>query len=124
MAPVTLTGRTAVVTGGSRGIGYATAEALLHRGASVAIAGTTERTLAPAAERLRRLATPGAVVVPVQADVRQYDEVVRLIETAADRCGGVDVLVNNAGVATWRPVADMSVEEWAAQLDTNLTGVF
>src|SRR5687767_2232047 len=83
MAPLTLTDQTAVVTGGSRGIGYAVAAALLQRGASVVISGTNDATLASAAGRLRDLASSGAQVAAVKADVRRYPEVAHLMETAA-----------------------------------------
>ena len=113
-----LTGKVAVVTGGSRGIGYATAAALVARGASVAISGTNQERIEQAAGQL------GSRAFPVVADVRRYADVERLMLTSVDRFGGLDVLVNNAGIGAMQPLADMPLDAWARVLDTNLTGVF
>jgi NAD(P)-dependent dehydrogenase (short-subunit alcohol dehydrogenase family) len=115
--------KVAIVTGGSRGIGFAVAQALLQRGAKVVITGTQEQALARAAGDLEKIARD-APVLPVRADVRRYGEVEQLMQTTAARFGGIDVLVNNAGVGIWRSVADMTVDEWHQVIDTNLSGVF
>ena len=114
----TLSGRVAVVTGGSRGIGHATAAALLARGASVVIAGTDGRRLERAATRL------AGPVLPMVADVRCFADVERLMQAAVDQFGGLDILVNCAGVGAFQPLAEMPLDAWARVLDTNLTGVF
>ena len=108
------------MTGGSRGIGLATARVLLGQGASVVITGTTQSHLDAAAESLGNTDR----VLPIRADVRKYQEVETAFADASARFGGIDVLVNNAGVGVFRPVADMTVEEWHQVVDTNLTGVF
>jgi NAD(P)-dependent dehydrogenase (short-subunit alcohol dehydrogenase family) len=120
---VLLTGKVAVVTGGSRGIGLATARALLDGGARVAITATSDDTLRSAGQALGRLAGAGDFLT-LRADVRRKDDVTRALGSAADHFGGIDVLVNNAGVGLFRAVADMSSDEWRAIIDTNLTGVF
>jgi NAD(P)-dependent dehydrogenase (short-subunit alcohol dehydrogenase family) len=118
-----LTGKVAMITGGSRGIGLATAKALLEMGAAVAITGAHDATVNAARDELQGLAPDGRVVA-LRADVRAYPEVERAIGTVVTEFGGVDILVNNAGVGVFRSVADMTVEEWHAVVDTNLTGVF
>jgi len=117
------TGKVAVVTGGSRGIGLAIARALLQRGAQVAITATSDATLRTGAAELEKVSATGAVL-PIRADVRRYEQVEQAIEDAARHFGGLDVLVNNAGVGVFRPVAEMTVDEWHRVIDTNLTGVF
>ena len=114
----TLDGKVALVTGGSRGIGFAIARELSGRGAHVAIAGTSDGPLHEAGQRL------GKGVLAVRADVRHYANVEHLVATTVDKFGGVDILVNNAGVGAFEPAADMSLETWHSVLDTNLTGVF
>ena len=117
----TLTGKVAVVTGGSRGIGLAIAEAFLREGASVVISGSSRDHLDAAT---KSLASYSGRVSAVQADVRRYDEVEGLMATAAGDFGGLDILINNAGVGVFKPVAETTVEEWHRVLDTNLSGVF
>jgi 3-oxoacyl-[acyl-carrier protein] reductase len=118
-----LTGKVAIVTGGTRGIGFGIARALLQDGATVVITGTRQNTIDSAVRDLQQAATGGAVE-GARADVRNYREVEELMAGASQRHGGLDILINNAGVGVFRPVADMSVDEWHAVIDTNLTGVF
>src|SRR5689334_13546310 len=118
-----LTGKVAVITGGSRGIGLATARALLQQGASVAITGTNPSTLKAGRDELLREA-PSERVVSEVADVRDYGAVEGALGRIDSALGGIDILVNNAGVGVFKPVADMTVEEWHTVMDTNLTGVF
>ena len=91
-----LSGKVAFVTGGSRGIGLATAKALVGQGASVAITGTDQARLNGAASEL------GANALGIRADVRDYTQVERAVATAVSRFGGLDILVNNAGVGVFR----------------------
>ena len=106
-----------VVTGGSRGIGLAIARAFVSGGARVVITGRNQ-------EHLDRAAAISPAIHAVRADVCRSEEAARAIEAAAQMFGGIDVLVNNAGVGKFGNVADMSVEEWRDVIETNLTGVF
>ena len=113
-----LTGKVALVTGGSRGIGFAIAQALVKAEASVVITGKDEGRLGAAREKL------GSKASAVRMDVRDYAAVEAAMKSVGDRAGGLDVLVNNAGVGLFKPVSETSPEEWNNVIGTNLTGVF
>ncbi len=116
--------RVSVVTGGTRGIGNAIARALLAKGDAVAVTGTSSRTVAHAAEQLGEAAGDPKRVMAAVCDVRDAAAVHSTFASIADRFGGIDVLVNNAGVGVFRPVAEMTPDEWERVIATNLTGVF
>ncbi len=109
----------AVVTGGSRGIGLAIATAFVARGARVVITGRDQKHLDEAAGRF-----PADAVAAVRADVSKADEAGRAIDAAVERFGGLDVLVNNAGIGHFAPVGEMSAGAWQDVIGTNLSGVF
>ena len=115
-------GKVAIVTGGSRGIGFGIAEALVAAGAKVVVTGKSEPHLAVARPRLEA-AGPGSVET-MKADVRNFADVERTPAATVARFGGLDVLVNNAGVGVFANVADMTPAQWSEVIDTNLTGVF
>lgn len=117
-----VTGKCAVVTGASKGIGYAIAEALAGAGANVVISARNEAEVQEAARRLNEV-SPGEVA-GVAADVRRLEDVRRMIGTAAERFGGVDILVNNAGVGGFAPIDRIDPERWNQIIETNLTGVY
>ncbi|MBO9453694.1 3-oxoacyl-ACP reductase FabG [Paracoccus sp. R12_1] len=113
-----LTGKNALVTGASGGIGGAIAEALHGAGATVALSGTREAPLRELADRLGERAH----VVP--ANLSDAEAVVALPKAAAEAMGSVDILVNNAGITRDNLFMRMSDEEWAQVLEVNLTSVF
>jgi NAD(P)-dependent dehydrogenase (short-subunit alcohol dehydrogenase family) len=118
----TLTGRVALVTGGSRGIGLAIARALIARGVRTAITGRNNAQLAAARAELEG-AKSGAVEV-LRADARSAADAEGAVEKTVARFGGLDVLVNNAGVGVFSNVEAMTPGQWSEIIDTNLTGVF
>lgn len=120
--PISLENKSALVTGGSKGIGYAVAEALVGQGAHVVITARNEGEVKAAAGRLNALGGGRAVGVP--ADVRVYDQIAGAVGTAVAEFGGLDALVANAGVGAFAPVQEMELETWHAILETNLTGAF
>jgi NAD(P)-dependent dehydrogenase (short-subunit alcohol dehydrogenase family) len=115
-------GKVAVVTGGSRGIGRAVAARLVSEGAEVLICGRDGSAAEGAAKELGSTG-PGRCV-GLAGDVRQYDQVEAVMARAAETFGGLDILVNSAGVAGRGSVADLPLDLWHAVIDTNLTGVF
>jgi 3-oxoacyl-[acyl-carrier protein] reductase len=117
-----LSGKVAIVTGGSRGIGLAIARALVAEGAHVAITGRSDAHLSAARSTIESTG-PGRVEA-LQADVRDYDAVQRAVEATVARFGGLDILVNNAGVGAFTDVASMTPDQWAEVIGTNLTGPF
>ncbi len=115
---------TAIVTGGTKGIGLAIAHAILATGGRVAITGRHEPGVTGAVDALAGRAGDRTRVLGIVADVRQRDAVDRVIAEAGARFGGFDVLVNNAGVGAFVDVASMSDEDWSRVIETNLSGVF
>ena len=113
--------RIILITGGTRGIGHAVAEALLKAGNTVVITGTTSDGVSRAE---RALSVIAAQVVGIRCDVRDPASVHRAIETVVARFGALDVLVNCAGVGVGVPIGEMSHDEWDRIIGTNLTGVF
>jgi 3-oxoacyl-[acyl-carrier protein] reductase len=119
-----LEGKAAIVTGGSRGIGFAIAAALLQRGTHVAISGINKEHLEKAEIELTRVAGAAGRVLIVSADVRDQLAVQSLVDETARRYGGLDILVNNAGVGWFGSVESQGHDEWRRVMDTNVTGVF
>ncbi|MFD8081682.1 SDR family NAD(P)-dependent oxidoreductase [Kitasatospora sp. NPDC059722] len=119
---IDLTGKRILVTGGSRGIGRGIVLALARAGARTVACYRTE---SPAVESLRgELAATGGEHHLVQADVSVPEDVERLVSTAKERFGALDVVVNNAGVISHVPFPELPLEEWRRVLDTNLTAPF
>jgi 3-oxoacyl-[acyl-carrier protein] reductase len=119
MSPVT--GKVAVVTGGTRGIGLAIAAWMLERGASVVISGRDADRLDVA---VKELTQNGAPAVGVVADAGRREDADRLVEMARERFGRLDVLVNNAGITRDGLVIRMKDEDWDRVIETNLKGAF
>ena len=117
-----LAGKHALVTGGPRGIGFAIAEALLGAGAGVAVCGRNQEGVKSAVSQLTKKAK--SKVLGKVADVRRNTEVADLFTLIDREMGGLDVLVNNAGVGVFKSTADLSVDDWQKTIETNLSGVF
>ncbi len=116
-----LAGKVAIVTGGTRGIGYAIVERLVAEGASVAFCGRTRESVDAA---IQSLAARGPQVCGHPADVTKPEEVRRFFQACDTTFGGLDILVNNAGTGVFRKVAEMSLEDWHTNIDLNLNAAF
>ncbi len=114
----TLKGKVALITGGTKGIGYGVAEALLKAGMRVAITGRTKETAAEAAKSL------GVNAMGIQADVKDVKSQEQAVANVIAAFGKLDVLIANAGVGHFAAIEDLSISQWEDTIDTNLTGVF
>ncbi len=124
---VDMTGKVAIVTGGTRGIGRSIAERLAALGADVAVGARNEGDLREAEASLceRKEGRRGwGRALGVRCDVRSPEDCTRLIEKTVATFGRLDVLINNAGIGRFAHVADLSIADWDATLQTNLSGVF
>jgi|SRR5690554_5075765 len=111
--------KVAYITGGSKGIGYGIAEALLKAGMKVAISGRNPKAIQRAKEKLGN-----DHVLALVSDVRNYEDEQRATTAILKEFGRLDVVIANAGVGKFSPVYEMSLEDWNMMIDTNLTGVF
>jgi 3-oxoacyl-[acyl-carrier protein] reductase len=122
MTALRLRGRTALVTGGSRGIGAAISRALAEAGATVAI---NYRERADEADRLAEaLRKTDVHAITIAADVSQRDDVARMVEVVKSEFGTIDILINNAGVAITRGIDDLSETDFDRTISVNLKSVF
>ena len=115
-----ISGKIAVVTGGTRGIGRAIVERLLREGASVAFCGRTKESVDRAASEL----SGAGKVCGHASDVSRVEQVREFFQAVDRTFGGLDILVHNAGVGVFRKVGDMTPEEWHRNIDLNLNGAF
>src|SRR4029453_9346022 len=116
-----LHGRTALITGASKGLGKAMALALAEAGAGVALVSRDEGKLQAAAEQVRKAGGRAEVFV---ADVTDEAQVTKLREDFTEKFGRLHILINNAGINIRKPLTDFTLEEWHRVMDTNVTSVF
>lgn len=114
--------KVALITGGTKGIGYGIAEMLIKDGMRVAITGRSEDTLREAIQQLNQLKEGHAL--GVVADVRDFESQQSAVKQVVEQWGVLDVLVANAGVGHFAPIESLTVEQWQETIDINLTGVF
>lgn len=116
-----LSGKVALVTGASRGLGRAMAKGLARAGADLVLCARSEADLAAATAEIMEM---GRRAVSIHLDVLNSESVERAVKRALDEMGKIDVLVNNAGVNVRKTVVELAEEEWDRVLDTNLKGYF
>lgn len=118
-----LQGLVAIITGGGRGIGEATARLFAEHGAKTLLVSRTYQQVHDVAAQINALHGDGQALA-FSADISREDEVEKLFETCDEAYGGLDILVNNAGAISIKPLVEMSVEEWDRQMAVNLRGPF
>ena len=116
-----LTGRVAIVTGGSIGLGRQMAEGLAEMGADVVLCARKQERCHQAAEELQQL---GVKAIALGCDVKNPDSIQEMVEGTLSQFGRIDVLINNAGISWGAPVEEMRLEDWNKVIETNLTGTF
>ena len=116
-----LTDRVAIVTGAGAGIGRATAERLAEAGAKVVVGDVNAETASAVAGAISEA---GGAAIGVQVDVSSEADAERLAQSARDRFGRIDVLVNNAGIGLYTPLVETTLAQWNQVLAVNLTGIF
>ena len=116
-----LTGRVAIVTGGSIGLGRQMAEGLAEMGADVVLCARKKERCHQAAEELRQL---GVKSIALGCDVKNPVSIQEMVEATLSQFGRIDVLINNAGISWGAPVEEMRLEDWNKVIETNLTGTF
>ncbi len=116
-----LSGKTAIITGASRGLGQYFGRALAKAGADLVITSRNKKDVMPFKEEIEAL---GRKAFPVELDVRDYDSIQNFIEETYNQCERIDILVNNAGCNVRKPAVEVTWEDWNKVLDTNLRGGF
>jgi 3-oxoacyl-[acyl-carrier protein] reductase len=114
--------KTALITGGSKGIGYGIAEALIQQGIKVAITSRSEESARLAADSLNQL-KPGSAI-GIAADVRDFASQKKAVAAVLEQWNQLDYVIANAGVGHFAPIQDLTPEQWQETIDINLTGVF
>ncbi len=115
-----LQGKTALITGGSKGIGYGIAAAMLAKGMKVAITSRTQKTADEAAASLG----DSNQIIGIEADVRNYEAQQKAVQQVIEKWGQLDAMIANAGVGHFADIEDLTAQQWNEVMDINLTGVF
>ncbi|WP_336065206.1 SDR family oxidoreductase [Mesoflavibacter sp. CH_XMU1404-2] len=118
-----LNNKVALITGGSKGIGYGIAYALMQQGVNVAITSRSVASAEKAAEQLNAEVS-SAKAIGLEADVRQLESQQQAVKTTVDTFGQLDIVIANAGLGHFGSIEDLTTTQWNEVIDTNLTGVF
>ncbi|PQV48278.1 NADP-dependent 3-hydroxy acid dehydrogenase YdfG [Jejuia pallidilutea] len=116
--------KVALITGGSKGIGYGVAQALMQKGVNVAVTSRSEDAANEAAKHLNDNTLTGAKAIGIAADVRDFKSQEKAIETVISRFGKLDIIIANAGLGRFGSIENLELKDWHDVIDTNLTGVF
>ena len=116
------TAKTALITGGSKGIGYGVAEVLIREGINVAITSRSQESADEAAASLNKIREGAAI--GIQSDVRNLESQQKAVDAVLAKWGRLDYFIANAGVGHFAPISELTAEQWHETIDINLTGVF
>lgn len=119
-----LKNKVALITGGTKGIGFGIARSLLNEGIYVAITGRNEATLKEAVSQLNSTSGSSAEVIGVESDVRDFESQERAVKKIIDKFGKLDIVIANAGLGHFDSVENLSIKQWQETIDTNLSGAF
>lgn len=114
--------KTALITGGSKGIGFGIAQVLIREGIRVAITSRSKENAEKAAAELNQISEGFAI--GIESDVRSYESQQQAVQTVLDKWGQLDYFIANAGVGHFAPIEDLTPDQWKETIDINLTGVF
>jgi NAD(P)-dependent dehydrogenase (short-subunit alcohol dehydrogenase family) len=117
-------GKVALITGGTKGIGFGIAQSLLAQGINLAITSRHKEAAQEAAKKLNSLGNDGAYAIGIEADVRILESQQKAVERTLSEFGKLDVLVANAGLGHFAGIEDLTEKQWSETIDTNLTGPF
>lgn len=116
--------KVALITGGTKGIGFGTAKALMAQGIHVAVTSRSASAAKETAEELTKLCSTEAKAIGIKADVRELDSQEEAVKQVTDTFGQLDIVIANAGLGHFGSIEDISSKQWHEVIDTNLTGVF
>jgi 3-oxoacyl-[acyl-carrier protein] reductase len=116
--------KVALITGGTKGIGYGVAESLMKEGVHVAITSRSASSAEEAANQLSSNSKTGAKAIGIEADVKDFESQQQAVKTVLKHFNQLDIVIANAGVGHFASVEDLTLEQWQDTMDTNLTGVF
>lgn len=119
-----LKNKVALITGGTKGIGFGMAQSLLNEGIHVAITSRDQSAANKAAGALNTNAPKGTSAIGIQADVRDYESQQKAVKTILEEFGQLDIVIANAGLGHFGSIEELSVKQWQETIDTNLTGAF
>jgi NAD(P)-dependent dehydrogenase (short-subunit alcohol dehydrogenase family) len=116
--------KVALITGGTKGIGFGIAEALLEEGIHVAITGRNKIKASEAAEKLNSSVTTKVKAIGLMGDVSDFKSIQKAVDDTIKQFGQLDIVVANAGLGHFASIEDLTIEQWQETIDTNLTGAF
>lgn len=119
-----LVGKVALITGGTKGIGYGIAVAFLNQGMHVAITGRNGKTIRESLSELNNHGIEGSYAIGIEADVRDFESMQNAVKQIVEEFEKIDVVIANAGVGHFASIQTMSIKQWNETIDTNLTGAF